>query len=236
MIRQSPSFPKSFTKPLAAFVCAGLLIALAAPALAAPPKSEDEKTLYFLGVAVARNLRDFALTDDELKWVMQGIEQSIKGKEVKLDPQVYGKALQTMRTERRQKVLAMEKTESEAFVTAAASKKGAKKMESGLVYTEIKAGSGPSPSPTDKVKVHYHGTLRDGTVFDSSVERDVPAEFPLNRVIPCWTEGVGMMKVGGKAKFVCPAPIAYGDRGAPPSIPGGAALTFEVELLEIVSE
>ena len=90
--------------------------------------------------------------------------------------------------------------------------------------------------PTDTVKVHYHGTLRDGSVFDSSVDRGTPAQFSLNRVIPCWTEGVGMMKVGGKSKLVCPSVIAYGERGAPPKIPGNAALTFEVELIEIVSQ
>ena len=86
----------------------------------------------------------------------------------------------------------------------------------------------------EKVAVHYHGTLPDGTVFDSSVDRGEPATFPLNRVIPCWTEGVGKMKVGGKARLVCPPDSAYGDRGAPPRIPPGTALVFEVELIEIV--
>jgi FKBP-type peptidyl-prolyl cis-trans isomerase FkpA len=112
---------------------------------------------------------------------------------------------------------------------------GAQVQSSGLVYFEVEAGSGESPAVTDTVKVHYHGTLANGAVFDSSVARGEPAEFPLNRVIACWTEGVAMMKVGGKAKLVCPPGIAYGDRGAPPSIPGGAVLTFEVELLEIVA-
>ena len=110
---------------------------------------------------------------------------------------------------------------------------GAKTTESGLVYSEITAGDGASPGATDKVRVHYHGTLRDGSVFDSSVDRGQPAEFPLNRVIKCWTEGVAMMKVGGKSRLICPAAIAYGEQGRP-GIPGGAALTFEVELLEIV--
>jgi FKBP-type peptidyl-prolyl cis-trans isomerase len=95
------------------------------------------------------------------------------------------------------------------------------------------AGEGAQPGPTDKVKVHYHGTLRDGTVFDSSVDRGTPAEFPLDRVIPCWTEAVTQMKVGGKRRIVCPAAIAYGSRGMG-QIPGDAALVFEVELLEIV--
>ena len=95
-------------------------------------------------------------------------------------------------------------------------------------------GNGASPKASDTVKVHYHGTLRDGAVFDSSVDRGTPAEFPLGRVIPCWIEGVQKMKVGGKSKLVCPANLAYGDRGAPPKIQPGAALAFDVELLEIL--
>src|SRR5581483_6942048 len=102
---------------------------------------------------------------------------------------------------------------------------------SGLVLVPMKDGSGESPKPTDRVKVHYHGTLIDGKVFDSSVQRGQPATFGLNQVIPCWTEGVQKLKVGGKAKLVCPSDIAYGDSGRPPQIPGGATLVFEVELL-----
>lgn len=104
---------------------------------------------------------------------------------------------------------------------------------SGLVYKELQAGSGKSPLATDTVKVNYRGTLTDGTEFDSSYTRNQPAEFPLNQVIPCWTEGVQKMKVGGKSRLVCPANIAYGAQGRPPVIPGGATLVFEVELLSI---
>ena len=106
-------------------------------------------------------------------------------------------------------------------------------LASGLVYQSLKEGTGASPKATDTVRVHYHGTLADGKVFDSSVQRGQPAEFPLNRVIPCWTEGVQMMKVGGKAKLTCPPQIAYGARGAAGVIPPNATLTFEVELLGI---
>ena len=127
-----------------------------------------------------------------------------------------------------------EKKAGQAFLDKAASEKGAKKLPSGMVITTIKPGTGPSPSASDKVKVHYHGTLPDGTVFDSSVQRNEPATLPLDRVIKCWTEGVQQMKVGGKSKLVCPADVAYGDRGAPPRIKPGATLVFEVELLEIV--
>jgi FKBP-type peptidyl-prolyl cis-trans isomerase FkpA/FKBP-type peptidyl-prolyl cis-trans isomerase FklB len=102
------------------------------------------------------------------------------------------------------------------------------------VVIPLKVGTGPSPAATDKVKVHYHGTLTDGTVFDSSVQRGEPITFPLDGVIGCWTEGVQKMKVGGKARLVCPSETAYGERGAPPRIKPGATLVFEVELLEIV--
>jgi FKBP-type peptidyl-prolyl cis-trans isomerase len=110
---------------------------------------------------------------------------------------------------------------------------GASSTESGLQITEIVAGDGPSPGATDVVVVHYHGTFEDGSVFDSSVERGQKATFPLNRVIPCWTEGVQLMKVGGQSRLVCPPEIAYGAQGAPPKIPPNATLTFEVELFEI---
>ena len=119
---------------------------------------------------------------------------------------------------------------------AAAKEPGAVVTASGLVYRSLKDGSGASPAATDKVKVHYRGTFPDGKEFDSSYGRNQPAEFPLNRVIKCWTEGVQMMKVGGKAKLTCPASIAYGEKGAGGGlIPPNATLLFEVELLGIHS-
>jgi FKBP-type peptidyl-prolyl cis-trans isomerase len=143
-------------------------------------------------------------------------------------------SIETLAKSRRAAASAEESKASEAFLATAAAAAGAQKLDSGLVYLEVAPGTGDSPKDTDTVKVHYHGTLRDGTVFDSSVERGTPAQFPLNRVIPCWTEGVQKMKVGGKGRLTCPASIAYGDRGAPPKIKPGAALAFEVELLEIL--
>ena len=107
------------------------------------------------------------------------------------------------------------------------------KSPSGLVITHVVEGTGPSPTGASVVKVHYHGTFQDGTVFDSSVERNQPASFPLRRVIRCWTMGLQQMKVGGKATLTCPPALAYGERGAPPRIPPNATLTFEVELLGI---
>jgi len=105
--------------------------------------------------------------------------------------------------------------------------------KSGLVYQSLKDGAGAPPAATDVVKVHYRGTLPDGKEFDSSYKRGEPTEFPLNRVIPCWTEGVQMMKPGGKARLTCPPAIAYGERGAGGVIPPNATLVFEVELISV---
>jgi FKBP-type peptidyl-prolyl cis-trans isomerase FkpA len=117
---------------------------------------------------------------------------------------------------------------------AAAAEAGAVVTDSGLVFRSLKDGSGPTPTAGDTVRVHYRGTLPDGKEFDSSIKRGQPAEFPLNRVIKCWTEGVQRIKVGGKAKLTCPSAIAYGERGAGGVIPPNATLLFEVELLGIV--
>jgi FKBP-type peptidyl-prolyl cis-trans isomerase FkpA len=116
----------------------------------------------------------------------------------------------------------------------AAREAGATVAPSGLVFRSLTEGTGAHPAATDRVRVHYRGVLADGREFDSSHKRGQPAEFPLNRVIPCWTEGVQKMKVGGKALLTCPPGIAYGDRGAGRVIPPGATLQFEVELLGVV--
>ena len=121
---------------------------------------------------------------------------------------------------------------AQAYLDKAAAEPGAQKTASGLIYRELRPGTGASPQATDTVEVHYRGTLIDGKEFDSSYDGE-PLEFPLNRVIRAWTEGVQMMKVGGKAQLVCPANLAYGERGAPPDITGGATLVFEIELLGI---
>jgi FKBP-type peptidyl-prolyl cis-trans isomerase FkpA len=139
-----------------------------------------------------------------------------------------------MATERATKVSDRQKVSSKAYLEKAATDPGATKTESGLIYREQRAGDGASPKETDTVRVNYRGTLIDGTEFDSSYKRNEPAQFPLNGVIKCWTEGLQKMKVGGKSTLVCPSDLAYGDQGRP-SIPGGAALVFEVELLDIVA-
>jgi FKBP-type peptidyl-prolyl cis-trans isomerase FkpA len=219
---------------ISAICLLSLVVASAQTALAEDAKKEDN-VLYVLGVAVSQGLGAFGLNEAELAVVLDGIKDGVTGEASHVNPRDYMAQIQALQLEREAAVAAAEKELSIKFIDAAAKKEGAKQLDSGLVITTISEGGGASPAPTDTVRVHYHGTLRNGTVFDSSVERNEPATFPLNRVIPCWTEGVGMMKVGGKSQLVCPSDIAYGDRGRPPTIPGGAALVFDVELIEVVS-
>ncbi|HEY7141912.1 MAG TPA: FKBP-type peptidyl-prolyl cis-trans isomerase [Methylomirabilota bacterium] len=217
---------------------AGALMGGIAPGARAqsPPelKTEEQKTLYALGLAVARGLSPFALSAAELELVKAGITDGALNRPSQVDLQAYSPKIQELQRSRGAAVAALERKAGQAVLDKAAAEKGATKTASGLVIVPIKAGTGAAPKPTDRVKVHYHGTLADGSVFDSSVQRGEPVTFPLNGVIPCWTEGLQLMKVGGKSRLVCPAAIAYGDRGAPPRIKPGATLTFEVELLEIV--
>ena len=208
-------------------------LAAAAPAFAADPKTEDEKVLYALGLVVSQNLSWFNLTEAELKMVEQGMADGVMKKPHKVEIQAYGPKIQELQKARMTALAATEKKAGEAYLAKAAGEKEAKKLPSGVIVTTLKPGTGSAPASTDKVKVHYHGTLTDGTVFDSSVQRGEPASFPLDKVIRCWTEGVQQMKVGGKSRLVCPAEAAYGDRGAPPRIKPGATLVFEVELLAI---
>lgn len=201
---------------------------------ASNPQTEEQKTLYALGLSIGRSISVFDMTPEELEYVKAGITTQVKGDKSPVDMETYGPKLQELARSRSTRKAEKEKETSKKFLEDAAKESGAQKTESGLVYKELTAGSGESPKASDIVKVHYKGTLTNGTEFDSSYKRGEPTQFPLQGVIKCWTEGVQKMKVGGKAKLTCPSDIAYGDRGAPPNIPGGAALVFEVELLEIV--
>jgi FKBP-type peptidyl-prolyl cis-trans isomerase FkpA/FKBP-type peptidyl-prolyl cis-trans isomerase FklB len=196
-------------------------------------KTEEQKTFYALGLALGQNLVPFNLSEAELELVKAGLTDSVLNRPRKVELPAYGPKLKELQQSRLAVVASAEKKASQAFLDKAATEKGASKTASGVIVTTMKAGSGPSPTAADKVKVHYTGTLIDGTVFDSSVQRG-PATLPLNGVIKCWSEVIPTMKVGGKSKLVCPADVAYGDRGMPPVIKPGATLVFEVELLEIV--
>ncbi len=189
-------------------------------------KQNDQKILYGVGLAVARSLEPFSLSPAELDQVVKGIRDGVAGKPKEKLDQVQPQIQEFLRNR--------VATKGAAYLEKASKEKGATKTANGTIVIPEKEGTGATPAPTDKVKVHYTGTLVDGQVFDSSVQRGQPAEFPLNQVIPCWTEGLQKMKVGGKAKLVCPASAAYGERGQPPMIPGGSTLVFQVELLDIV--
>lgn len=210
-----------------------LVVLLVSPAFAAEPKTEDEKTLYALGLAIAQNLEVFSLSPAEVEFVQQGLADGVTGKKPVVTLDAYNPKIQSLASAR-QKVQGEKAAEAgKAMIEKAAKEDGAVKTSSGLVYLSLKDGSGISPTAKDTVKVHYRGTLSNGKEFDSSYKRGEPAEFPLSGVIPCWTEGVAKMKVGGKAKLTCPPSIAYGERGAGSSIPPNATLTFEVELLDV---
>lgn len=202
----------------------------------ASPKSEDEKTVYSIAYETGKKLQMFQLSDAEMKVFNKGLQDGLKDAKEEVDVRQQLVKVSDLIQNRSAKIAEQEKKESVSFLEAIAKEPGAQKTDTGLIFKEVQAGTGAAPQATDKVKVHYHGTLRDGKVFDSSKERGQPATFPLNGVIPCWTEAVQKMKVGGKAIIGCPSEIAYKERGAPPVIKPGAALKFEVELIEIVKD
>jgi len=193
--------------------------------------TDDQKTIYALGLSMAQQLSQMGITPAEYAIVKQALTDAAAGKPA-VELSAWQAKFGPFANARSAKMAAAEKVKAKAFQDAAAAEAGATRAPNGMVYRELAAGTGASPKATDKVRVNYRGTLIDGTEFDSSYKRNMPAEFPLNGVIPCWTEGVQKMKVGGKSKLVCPSDIAYGDQGRP-SIPPGATLIFEIELLAI---
>ena len=214
-----PAAPKA--APRAASAAAGSALA-----------TDEQKTVYALGLSVQRSLLSFDLSPAELEIVKQAIADAAAGKPA-VDLNEWGPKIGPLKQARSGRVAQREKALAGEYLAKAAAEPGAVKMPSGLIYRELTPGTGDSPKATDTVKVHYRGTLINGTEFDSSYKRNQPAQFQLNGVIKCWTEGVQKMKVGGKSKLACPSDLAYGDQGRPPLIPGGATLVFEVELLGI---
>ncbi len=201
-----------------------------------PPTGEElDKTLYAFGTLVAQRtpVGQASFTEAEIAEVVRGLQDAALGKPLEVKLEDYGPKVDLVLNAKREEKAKAAKKKGEEVLAKFAKEPGAKKQASGLIYFETLAGTGPKPAPTDTVKVHYKGTLPDGTEFDSSYKRGQPTEFPLNGVIKCWTEGVGMMKVGGKAKLVCPSDIAYGERGAGGQIGPNATLVVEVELISI---
>ena len=231
-------------------VCAFTLAACnkpaTAPAASASPTpqgvggmTDDQKTLYTMGFIAGGNFAQFKLSPEEFTVFSKGLEASSLGKKPDVELATYQPRIEPFLQAKVAQarvanvgVAQARKTADAAFLTKAAAEPGAVKLESGAIVQTLTPGTGAMPKPTSTVKVHYEGTLTDGTVFDSSIKRGEPVEFPLNGVIPCWTQGVAKMKVGEKARLTCPSDAAYGDQGQGP-IPPGATLIFNVELISI---
>jgi len=201
------------------------------------PSNDTEKTFYTLGQLEGGRMGNFDMSDDELAVWFQGVKDKLAGNSDEVDMQEFSKEISKLSDERSKRLANAEKEASKPYIEKMTKEEGAEVLPSGTVYTMIKEGTGDSPVADQSVKVHYHGTLRDGEVFDSSVDRGSPAVFPLTkRIIPCWREAVQKMKVGGKVKITCPSDQAYQDKGVPPKIKPGATLTFEIELLEVIAK
>jgi FKBP-type peptidyl-prolyl cis-trans isomerase FkpA len=203
------------------------------PSPASSLATEDDKTLYALGMVVGTRVASLKLQPADMEKVSKGFNDGALGKTAQVDMNKYGPLIEQLARTRAGANAQVEKDKAKAYLETAAKEPGAVATPSGLVFKSLQPGSGPKPQPTSTVSVNYEGKLTDGTVFDASAKHGGPAEFPLNGVIPCWTEGLQRMSVGEKARLVCPSSIAYGDPGRPPTIPGGATLVFEVELLSI---
>ncbi|MCF6176855.1 MAG: FKBP-type peptidyl-prolyl cis-trans isomerase [Victivallaceae bacterium] len=206
-------------------------------------KTEVEKSSYALGVNMGQSIQQFPFELDKAALV-HGFSDMVNGAGLKIDQEEYGKlmhALQTKMQEAQQSqndamkdVMAKNKTSQQEFIAKNAEEDGIKTTASGMQYQVMTDGAGATPTKEDTVRVHYTGTLLDGTVFDSSVERGQPAEFGVGQVIAGWTEALQDMKVGSKHKLFIPSELAYGDRGAGQHIEPGSMLIFEVELLAIL--
>ena len=202
-------------------------------------KTPQEKLGYSFGVEIGSSLKEIQ-AEIEIDAFLKGIKDSVEGKELLLTAEqmeeVKKEFVTKMQGEREKKTKELgDKNikEEETFLAENKKKEGVKTTESGLQYIVVKEGDGAKPKETDTVKVNYKGTLLDGTEFDSSYKRGEPAVFPVKGVIPGWTEALQLMKVGGKYKLFIPSKLAYGERGAGPTIGPNSTLTFEVELLSI---
>lgn len=199
------------------------------------PTTDEQKTLYAMGLTISQSINSFTLSEAELDLVEAGITDGVLKRPPKVDLQTFGPKIQQLQQTRASVVAEPEKKAGAAFLAKVAAEPGAKKTESGAILKTIKEGSGATPKVTDMVKVHYQGTLIDGTVFDSSTKQSEAAMLRVNEMSKCWVEGIQQIKVGGKSKLVCPSTLAFRDKGLPPLIKPGATLVFEIELLEIMA-
>ncbi len=196
-------------------------------------KTDEDKTFYTLGTMFGSRLNNLDLSEKEIDALAAGLRDSAAKKTLAVKPEEYQNKIQEIFSARMKTFADKVKKEGTAFLEKFVKEEGGQKTASGLAYKIENAGSAKKPKAEETVEVHYHGTLIDGTVFDSSKERNQPVSFPLNRVIKGWTEGLQLVGEGGKVRLVIPSELAYGDAGAPPKIPGGATLIFDVELISI---
>jgi FKBP-type peptidyl-prolyl cis-trans isomerase FkpA/FKBP-type peptidyl-prolyl cis-trans isomerase FklB len=219
--------------------CLATLLSLGTTATfagAPEPTTDEQKTFYAMGLAISQSIETFSLNESELELVKSGISDGVLKKPPKVDIQTFGPKIQELQQARASVIAEPEKKAGAAFFAKAASESGAKKTESGALITTIKEGKGASPKRADTVKVHYTGTLIDGTVFDSTLKRSEPTTLIVSEMSKCWTEGILQMKAGGKSRLICPSNLAYRDKGMPPLIKPGATLVFDIELLEVVAK
>jgi FKBP-type peptidyl-prolyl cis-trans isomerase len=204
-------------------------------AAADPPlESDEQRILYSIGVALSRSLGNYDLTPADLTFVQRGLADGALKRTPEVDLETFGPRIDDYLASRRNAAIENEKDAGRVFCEKVATEEGAVRLDSGVIYFELNPGSGAAPTTEDTVKVHYRGTLRDGTLFDTSREEGgEPATFALTGVVPCFSQGILRMRLGGTSKLVCPPETAYGDTGFPPLIRPGATLVFEVELLEI---
>lgn len=193
----------------------------------------EDSVSYALGVNIGQNLKQSGFESVNVQAMAKAITEVYAGDSTGISSEEAGLLINDYMTKKTEEKAAGAKQEGIEFLSQNAGKEGVVTTASGLQYEVIKEGTGASPSATDQVTVHYHGTLIDGTVFDSSVDRGEPATFPLNGVIPGWTEGLQLMKEGGKNRFYIPSDLAYGDRGASELIGPGSTLIFDVELIKV---
>jgi FKBP-type peptidyl-prolyl cis-trans isomerase FkpA/FKBP-type peptidyl-prolyl cis-trans isomerase FklB len=225
--------------PLMRFVvsCFVTMLCLGTTAVfaAAPePTTDEQKTFYALGLAINNSLSNFNLSEPEFELVKSGIADGFFKRPPKVDLKAFGLKISELQQARASVIAEAEKKVGAAFLAKAAAESGAKKTESGAILITIKEGNGATPKIADIVKVHYLGTLVDGTVFDDSAKQGGnPATLRVNEMSKCWVEGIQQIKVGGKSKLVCPSNLGYRDKGLPPLIKPGATLVFEIALLEV---
>lgn len=195
--------------------------------------SVEDSVSYALGINIGQNLKQSGFKNVNVQAMGKAIAEIYAGDSTLLNAEEAGALINNYMTKQSEVKADGAKEEGIAFLAENAGKEGVMTTASGLQYEVVEEGSGASPAATDNVTVHYHGTLIDGSVFDSSVERGEPATFPLNGVIPGWTEGLQLMKEGGKTRFYIPSELAYGDRAASELIGPGSTLIFDVELIKV---